>query len=108
MSLSKRLYNFDWRLLSLLVLALLVRVAAVIEFPSLHHPDENFQLLEQGHRYFFGVGLVPWEFSVGARSPVLPYVLGAIFAAAEPLVGGPEGYIFVARLFGCTYCWAFS
>ena len=97
-ALSKQFHNFDWRLLSLLVLALLVRVAAIIEFPSLHHPDENFQLLEQGHRYFFGTGLVPWEFSVGTRSPVLPFLLGLVFAAAEPLVGGPEGYIFVARL----------
>jgi hypothetical protein len=25
-------------------------------------------------------------------------MLGLIFAAAEPFVGGPEGYIFVARL----------
>jgi hypothetical protein len=82
----------------LLVLALLIRAAAIVEFPSLHHPDENFQLLEQGHRYFFGTGLVPWEFSVGARSPVLPFMLGLVFAVSEPLVGGPEGYIFVARL----------
>ena len=43
-------------------------------------------------------GIVPWEFSVGTRSPVLPFLLGLIFAAAEPLVGGPEVYIFVARL----------
>jgi hypothetical protein len=97
-ALSKPAHNFDWALITLLVLALLVRVAAIIEFPSLHHPDENFQLFEQGHRYFFGTGLVPWEFSVGARSPVLPSMLGLVFAAAEPLVGGPEGYIFVARL----------
>lgn len=97
-ALSKQLHNFDWRLLSLLVLALLIRVAAIIEFPSLHYPDENFQFFEQGHRYFFGTGLVPWEFSFGARSPVLPFLLGLVFAAAEPLVGGPEGYLFVARL----------
>ena len=97
-ALSKPAHNFDWALITLLVLALLVRVAAIIEFPSLHHPDENFQLFEQGHRYFFGTGLVPWEFSVGARSPVLPFMLGLVFAAAEPLVGGPDGYIFVARL----------
>jgi GPI mannosyltransferase 3 len=95
---SKQAHNFDWALISLLVLALLIRVAVIIGFPSIHHPDENFQLLEQGHRYFFGTGLVPWEFSVGTRSPVLPFALGLVFAAAEPLVGGPEGYIFVTRL----------
>jgi hypothetical protein len=88
----------DWALITLLVLGLLVRVAAIIEFPSLHHPDENFQLLEQGHRYFFATGIIPWEFLIGTRSPVLPFILGLVFAASEPLVGGPEGYIFVARL----------
>jgi hypothetical protein len=93
-----QVYNFDWPLITLLVLALLVRAAAIIEFPSLHHPDENFQLLEQGHRYLFGTGFIPWEFSVGTRSPVLPFMLGLVFAASEPLVGGPQGYIFVARL----------
>jgi hypothetical protein len=96
--LSKPTHNFDWTLISLLVLALLVRVVAIIQFPSLHHPDENFQLLEQGHRYFFGTGFVPWEFSIGTRSPVLPFMLGLVFAASEPLVGGPQGYIFVSRL----------
>jgi phosphatidylinositol glycan class B len=97
-ALSGQLHNCDWRLLSLLALALLVRLAAIIEFPSLHQADENFQLLEQGHRYFFGIGLVPWEFSIGTRSPVLPFLLGLVFAAAEPLVGGPEGYILAARI----------
>ena len=96
--LSKQVYHLDWTLISLLVVALLVRVAAIIEFPSLHHPDENFQLFEQGHRYFFGTGIVPWEFSSGTRSPVLPFMLGLVFAASEPLVGGPEGYIFVVRV----------
>jgi hypothetical protein len=35
---------------------------------------------------------------VGSRSPVVPFLLGLVFAAAEPLTGGPEGYLFVARL----------
>jgi phosphatidylinositol glycan class B len=95
---EKQLRSFDWPLISLLALALLVRVGTIIEFPSLNHADENFQLFEQGHRYFFGTGLVPWEFRDGTRSPVLPFLLGLIFAASEPLVGGPEGYILVARL----------
>src|SRR5258707_14772071 len=84
-------------LLVLLALAFLVRVAAIIAFPSLHHPDENFQLFEQAHRIAFGYGVVPWEFRDGIRSPVLPYFLAALFWLGERMVGGPEGYLFVAR-----------
>jgi phosphatidylinositol glycan class B len=87
----------DRTLLILLALAMLVRLAAIVVFPSLHHPDENFQLFEQAHRIAFGYGVVPWEFRDGIRSPVLPYVLAALFWLGERLVGGPEGYLFVAR-----------
>jgi hypothetical protein len=87
----------DRTLLAVLGLALVVRLAAIIAFPSLHHPDENFQLLEQAHRIAFGYGVVPWEFRDGIRSPVLPYMLAALFWVAERVVGGPQGYLLVAR-----------
>jgi len=87
----------DRTLLVLLALAMLVRFAAIIAFPSLHHPDENFQLFEQAHRIAFGYGVVPWEFRDGIRSPVLPYMLAALFWLGERVVGGPEGYLLVAR-----------
>ncbi len=38
--------------------------------------DEIFQTLEQGHRLAFGYGLVPWEYQFGARSWLLPGVMG--------------------------------
>jgi hypothetical protein len=87
----------DRVLLVLLALAMLVRLAAIVALPSLHHPDENFQLFEQAHRIAFGYGVLPWEFRDGIRSPVLPYVLAALFRISEPAVGGPEGYLLVAR-----------
>src|ERR1700722_218907 len=87
----------DRTLLGLLALAMLVRLVAIVAFPSLHHPDENFQLLEQAHRIAFGYGVVPWEFRDGIRSPVLPYALAALFWLGERAVGGPEGYLLVAR-----------
>jgi hypothetical protein len=87
----------DRALLIVLVLAMAVRLAAIVAFPSLHHPDENFQLFEQAHRIAFGYGVLPWEFRDGIRSPVLPYVLAALFRVSEPVVGGPEGYLLVAR-----------
>jgi hypothetical protein len=87
----------DRTLLILLALALGLRLAGIVLFPSIHHPDENFQLLEQAHRIAFGYGVVPWEFRDGIRSPVLPYLLAGMFWVAEQLFGGPEGYIVVAR-----------
>ncbi|HET7848039.1 MAG TPA: hypothetical protein VFL51_03155, partial [Pseudolabrys sp.] len=88
----------DWLLVSLLAGAFLLRLASILSFPSLHHPDENFQLFEQAHRLAFGYGIVPWEFVTGIRSPVLPAVFAAVFRVSEPVVGGPEGYLIVARL----------
>src|ERR1700730_12425329 len=76
---------------------MLVRLAAIIAFPGLHHPDENFQLFEQAHRIAFGYGIVPWEFLDGIRSPVLPYVLAALFWLGGRGAGGPEGTLLVAR-----------
>jgi GPI mannosyltransferase 3 len=88
----------DRTLLLLLALALLLRVAAIIAFPSLHHSDENFQLFEQAHRIAFGYGVVPWEFRDGVRSPVLPCGLAALFWLGDKIVGSPEGYLALARL----------
>jgi GPI mannosyltransferase 3 len=88
----------DQTLVALLGVALLLRVLAIIAFPSLHHPDENFQLFEQAHRIAFGYGIVPWEFREGIRSPVLPYILAGLFWLGDRLFGGPEGYLLVARL----------
>jgi Alg9-like mannosyltransferase family len=87
----------DRTLLILLALAMAVRLAAIVAFPSLHHPDENFQLFEQAHRIAFGYGIVPWEFRDGIRSPVLPYGLATLFWLGERAAGGPEGYLLVAR-----------
>src|SRR5215469_13787749 len=82
----------------LLAAALVLRLAAIIVFPSLHHPDENFQLFEQAHRIAFGYGIVPWEFREGIRSPVLPYVLAGLFWLGEKIFGGPQGYLALARV----------
>ena len=41
-------------------------------------PDEIFQTAEQAHRWAFGFGMVPWEFREGARSWLVPGVLGLL------------------------------
>ena len=85
--------------MDVLGLALILRLTAIFSFPSLHHPDENFQLLEQAHRFAFGYGVRPWEFEDGMRSLVVPYILGGVFALADAVFGGPEGYIYSTRIF---------
>ena len=82
----------------ILAFAFLLRLAAILAFPSLHHPDENFQLFEQAHRLAFGYGVKPWEFEDGIRSLVLPYLLAKVFAFADPVFGGPRGYLICARV----------
>jgi phosphatidylinositol glycan class B len=41
-------------------------------------PDEILQTLEQGHRFAFGYGLVPWEFRDGVRSWLVPGAIGVV------------------------------
>jgi GPI mannosyltransferase 3 len=88
----------NWTMAAILALALSLRVLAIFSLPSLHHPDENFQMLEQAHRLAFGYGVVPWEFQYGMRSLVVPYLLSKVFGLTEPLFGGPEGYIHSAQV----------
>ncbi len=95
---TKQGRSLDWVLIGLLAFAFLVRLAAILAFPSLDHPDENFQVFEQAHRLAFGYGIKPWEFVTGIRSPLLPAVFAVVFRLSAPLVGGPQGYLIVARL----------
>jgi hypothetical protein len=44
-------------------------------------PDEILQTLEQGHRFAFGYGLVPWEFRDGVRSWFVPGMIGVVMKA---------------------------
>jgi len=85
-------------LVPILALGLAVRVITIVAFPSLYHPDENFQLFEQAHRLAFGYGIEPWEFRDGIRSLVLPAALAASFRFFALLGAGPRGYILGTRI----------
>src|SRR5262245_38733299 len=90
---------FDPVLLCLLGFALVIRLGVALAVPTLHHPDENFQFFEQAHRFAFQFGIIPWEWhaSAGIRSTVVPFILGCLFKVSETVVGGPEGYLVVAK-----------
>jgi phosphatidylinositol glycan class B len=85
------------QLWAILAIALSVRLAALVAFPSLHHPDENFQFLEQAHRIAFGYGIRPWEMTDGIRSMMLPYLAGKVFLFVNWVSGDRQLYIPVVR-----------
>jgi len=65
-----------WLWFGLCAAILLPRAYGAIHDQGMIWADEIFQTLEQGHRLVFGYGLVPWEFRVGARSWLLPGLIG--------------------------------
>ena len=63
-------------------------------------PDEVYQSIEQGHRFAFGYGLVPWEFRDGARSWLFPGVLGVLLKLAAWLgASSGEALVHVGKSF---------
>lgn len=93
----------------ILAIALLLRVAIFLLFPSIYYPDEVFETQEAAHRLVFGYGVIPWEFRVGVRSWVLPGVIAAIMKCTAWLSSGSSGYIFgiclVFSLLSLTVVW---
>jgi GPI mannosyltransferase 3 len=80
-------------LVALVVLAIALRVAAVLLVPSLNWADEIFQVVEQAHRLVYGIGLVPWEFQLGARSWLLPGSIAGFMELSRIVGDGPDYYL---------------
>ena len=83
-------------LAALLVLALALRLIAAWH-PSIAHPDEVFQYLEQAHRLVFGNGFVPWEYRDGMRGWAVPVLLAAPMWLGG-LVADTQLYLLLPRL----------
>jgi hypothetical protein len=101
-------------LLAVLAAGFLFRFLPLLIWPSISHPDEMFQTLEQGHRLAYGYGLVPWEFDYGARSWLLAYMAAGAMNASNIFGGGPQIYLpLIAGLLSalgavstlCTFLW---
>ena len=80
-------------LLGIILLALGMRAAILILFPTIAHPDEVFQYLEQANRLLDGRGLVPWEYEHGARSWLLPGILAGAMRIGTLFLPPPQGSI---------------
>lgn len=85
---------WKWRgyfpLIAICSIGLAARLAFSIAFPSVIHPDETIQYLEQANRALTGRGLAPWEFEIGARSWVLPGLLMPAMATARWISPSPD------------------
>lgn len=82
---------------ALVLLAIALRAWAA-SVPSMAHPDEVFQYLEQAHRLLFGYGLVPWEYRYGMRSWLVPLALSPLMRSGEWLAPGGTLYLLLPRL----------
>ena len=77
-----------------LIVALLLRLVGYLNYPSMHHPDELFQYLEQAHRLVFGYGIIPWEYREGTRSWLLPGALAGLMKLTASLgFSSPDAYL---------------
>lgn len=79
--------NSHKALVAILFLALALRVSVAVAFPSVHHPDETFQYWEQGYRFAFGFGVVPWEYRTGIRSYLIPALIAGAMRGVFSLGG---------------------
>lgn len=69
---------------------LAARLLMAWALPTVAHPDEIFQILEQSSRIVTGRGLIPWEFADGARSWFAPGLFVPVFMLARWLGATPE------------------
>lgn len=72
--------------LIILSLGLVLRVLCAIT-PAISTNDEVYQYIEQSFRLIHGYGVVPWEYSVGLRNPIVPFFLLAPQFIAEAIGG---------------------
>ena len=95
-------WNDGWTLLSICALAVAVRAAVMLLFPSIAYPDEIFQYLEPANRLIHGAGLVTWEYEVGARSWLLPGLLAGCMAVGELFGSAPAASLAAVSVLLCV------
>jgi GPI mannosyltransferase 3 len=89
---------------AILLLGFAVRIGVVLTQTHVLFFDETMQYFEQGHRLAFGSGVVPWEYSEGVRSWLLPSLIAVAMRASARFSDDPMVYIDLVR----TLCAALS
>ena len=87
-----------WALPAILVLGFALRVGGFWTHIHVLRFDETMQYFEQGHRLAFGSGIVPWEFSDGIRSWLLPGIIAGVMRVTSWFSGDPMLYVRTVRV----------
>jgi len=88
-----------WALGAALAIAALARLWLTFVDDGIFWPDEIFQSIEPAHQRAFGYGLLPWEYTAGGRSWLLPMLLAPLLRLGAALGGGrPRVYLVLVRL----------
>jgi GPI mannosyltransferase 3 len=82
---------------AILLLGLALRVITCLTQTHVLFFDETLQYFEQGHRLAFGSGIVPWEFSEGVRSWLLPGLIALAMRTTAWFGDDPMLYIGLVR-----------
>ena len=80
-------------LLTVLLVALSLRIGIAARFPSVDYPDETFQTREPAHHLAYGNWVVTWEYRRGVRSWVFPAFLAGVMRATAWMGDGSTGYL---------------
>ena len=93
-----------WKfLLPVLALAFVARAAVALSGDFVLHPDEIMQYLEPAHRLVFGNGAYFWEYFYGARSWLVPGLVGGVLKLFDIVgLGQPAWYIGGVKLVFCV------
>ena len=88
-----------WALAAALAVGALVRLWLALVDDGIFWPDEIFQSIEPAHQRAFGYALLPWEYTAGGRSWLLPMLLSPLLRLGAALGGGrPRVYLVLVRL----------
>lgn len=69
----------------LFLLLVIWRVTSVFIVQTYHVPDEYWQSLEVAHKLSFGYGYLTWEWIVGIRSYMYPFLISLLFSLLKLL-----------------------
>jgi GPI mannosyltransferase 3 len=82
---------------AILALGFALRLGAALTQTHVLFFDETMQYFEQGHRLAFGSGVIPWEFSDGIRSWLLPGLIALAMRATAHINNNPMLYVGLVR-----------
>lgn len=86
-------------LATILCIGFILRLAFLFASQHYYYPDEIYQTLEPAYRLVHGYGLIPWDYSYGLRSWLVPGILALPLALSNLLsLTQPAHYLTVFRL----------